>query len=131
MQSSFLFSWILLVMMLLEATRVSLGNFKCIWNRTTEYIFILFFVKLSITKPFLYQLFQWARVLTSEAPGCLKNICLIISIIFPFRELSLIDFAMSLLLASFHMSQGNDFRKARVLFCLGLQTVFCSRCICW
>lgn len=39
MQSWLLFSWILLVMMLLEVTTASLGNFKCIWNRTTEYIF--------------------------------------------------------------------------------------------
>lgn len=60
-------------------------------------------------------------LLISEVPGWLKNICLIIPIIFPSRELSLINFAMSLLLASFNMSQGKDFRRARVLFCLGLQ----------
>lgn len=60
-------------------------------------------------------------LLISEVPGRLKNICLIIPIIFPSRELSLINFAMSLLLASFNMSQGKDFRRVRVLFCLGLQ----------
>lgn len=51
-------------------------------------------------------------LLISEALGCLTHICLIIPIIFPSRELSLINFAVSLLLASFNMSQGKDFRKA-------------------
>ena len=51
-------------------------------------------------------------LLIPEAPGCLKNICLIIPIIFLSRELSLINFAMTPLLASFNMSQGKDFRKA-------------------
>lgn len=60
-------------------------------------------------------------LLISEVPGCLNNICLIIPIILLPKELSLINFAMSLLLASFNMSQGKDFRRTRVLFCLGLQ----------
>lgn len=51
-------------------------------------------------------------LLISETPGCLKNICLIIPIIFSSRELSLVNFAMSLLLASFNMSHREDFRKA-------------------
>lgn len=50
-------------------------------------------------------------LLIPEAPGCLKNICLIIPIIFPSRELSLINFAMTPLLASFNMSQGEDSEK--------------------
>lgn len=60
-------------------------------------------------------------LLISEAPAWLKNICLIIPIIFPSRELFLINFTVSLLLASFNMSEEKAFRKAQVLFCLGLQ----------
>lgn len=42
-------------------------------------------------------------------------------------ELSLINFAMPLLLASFNVSQGKDCRKAHVLFCLGLQNCLLPR----